>query len=103
MNQPRPRQTSRVDLSADRARAVDGQDAPRLDFRRVFELEAAYVARTLRRLGVDQADVEDMAHEVFLAVHRQLCDYDASRPLRPWLFGFAFRIASHYRRKSSRP
>jgi RNA polymerase sigma-70 factor (ECF subfamily) len=43
-----------------------------------------------------------MVHEVFLAVHDQLDAYDRSRPLRPWLFAFAFRIASHYRRKASR-
>jgi RNA polymerase sigma-70 factor, ECF subfamily len=61
-----------------------------------------YVLRTLRRLGVTSADVEDMAHEVFLAVHDQLDAYDRSRPLRPWLFAFAFRIASHYRRKARR-
>ena len=75
---------------------------PSLDFRTIFELEAAYVSRTLRRLGVAPADVEDMAHEVFLAVHRQLATFDRSRPLKPWLFGFAFRVASHYRRGAGR-
>lgn len=73
-----------------------------LDFRTIFELEVGYVMRTLRRLSVAPADVEDMAHEVFLAVHQKLHRYDTSRPLRPWLFGFAFRIASHYRRKTRR-
>jgi RNA polymerase sigma-70 factor (ECF subfamily) len=75
---------------------------PPLDFRTLFELEAAYVFRSLRRLGVSPADLEDMAHEVFLAVHGQLGAYDRSRPLRPWLFAFVFRIASHYRRKARR-
>jgi RNA polymerase sigma-70 factor (ECF subfamily) len=74
----------------------------RLDFRTVFELEMAYVMRTLRRLSVAPADVEDMAHEVFIAAHGQLHRYDVSRPLRPWLFAFAFNIASHYRRKAKR-
>jgi RNA polymerase sigma-70 factor, ECF subfamily len=73
-----------------------------LDFRTIFELEVGYVMRTLRRLSVAPADLEDMAHEVVLAVHQQLHRYDSSRPLRPWLFGFAFRIASHYRRKAKR-
>ena len=72
------------------------------DFRTVFEQELGYVLRSLRRLGVAPADLEDMAHEVFLAVHDQLSAYDPSRPLRPWLFAFAFRIASHYRRKARR-
>ncbi|MEJ7734587.1 MAG: RNA polymerase sigma factor [Polyangiaceae bacterium] len=73
-----------------------------LDFRTIFELEVAYVMRTLRRLGVAPSDVADMAHEVFLAVHGQLHAYDRARPMRPWLFGFAFRIASHYRPKAQR-
>lgn len=75
---------------------------PALDFRTLFELESPYVLRTLRRLGVTDRDVEDMAHEVFLAVHRELGKYDRARPIRPWLFAFCFRIASHHRRKTRR-
>jgi RNA polymerase sigma-70 factor (ECF subfamily) len=74
----------------------------RLDFRTIFELEVGYVMRTLRRLGVAPADLEDLAHDVFLAVHQRLDSYDPARALRPWLFGFAFRVASHYRRKAGR-
>jgi RNA polymerase sigma-70 factor (ECF subfamily) len=73
-----------------------------LDFRTLFELESPYVLRTLRRLGVTERDVEDMAHEVFVAVHRELGKYDRARPIRPWLFAFCFRIASHHRRKTQR-
>lgn len=72
------------------------------DFRRLFELETGYVLRSLRRLGVAPADLEDMAHEVFLAVHGKLAVYDPARPLKPWLFAFVFRVASHYRRKARR-
>jgi RNA polymerase sigma-70 factor (ECF subfamily) len=39
---------------------------------------------------------------VFLAVHGQLARYDSARPIRPWLFAFCFRVASHYRRKARR-
>jgi RNA polymerase sigma-70 factor, ECF subfamily len=88
----------------DQSRYVEGSiiepALPRPDFRRLFEQEVGYVLQTLRRLGVARADVEDMAHEVFLAVLKQLDAYDPSRPLKPWLFGFAFRIASQYRRKA---
>jgi RNA polymerase sigma-70 factor, ECF subfamily len=73
-----------------------------LDFRTIFELEVGYVMRTLRRLGIAPADLEDLAHDLFLGVYQQLHTYDRSRPLRPWLFGFAFRIASHYRRRAGR-
>lgn len=60
------------------------------------------MSRTLRRLGVAERDVEDLAHEVFLAVHKELHKYDPARPLRPWLFAFCFGSASHYRRKARR-
>jgi RNA polymerase sigma-70 factor (ECF subfamily) len=86
------------------APAVAAAPGPRatLDFRTIFELEIGYVMRTLRRLGVAPADLEDLAHDVFLAVHQRLDSYDPARALRPWLFGFAFRVASHYRRKAGR-
>jgi RNA polymerase sigma-70 factor, ECF subfamily len=67
-------------------------------FRATFERELDYVWTTLRRLGVREADLEDVAHEVFLRVHRRFAEYDASRPIRPWLFGFAARVAADYRK-----
>jgi RNA polymerase sigma-70 factor (ECF subfamily) len=69
-----------------------------LDFRAVFEGGFTYVWSTLRRMGVRERDVEDLTHDTFLRVHGRLLDYDPSRPLRPWLFAFAFRVACDYRR-----
>jgi RNA polymerase sigma-70 factor (ECF subfamily) len=42
---------------------------------------------------------KDAVHDVFVVVHRRLDDYDPTRPLRPWLFGIAFRVASERRRR----
>jgi RNA polymerase sigma-70 factor (ECF subfamily) len=66
-------------------------------FRNLFDTEFSYVWNTLRRLGVHESDVLDQAQEVFLIVHSLLPDYDASRPVRPWLFAIAYRIACRYR------
>jgi RNA polymerase sigma-70 factor (ECF subfamily) len=55
------------------------------------------VWNTLRRLGVREAEVLDQTQEVFVVVSSLLPDYDASRPVRPWLFGIAYRIACRYR------
>jgi RNA polymerase sigma-70 factor (ECF subfamily) len=63
-------------------------------------MEFGYVWRSLRRLGVPPRDLEDVTHDVFLRVYGQLDRYDPVRPARPWLFGFAFRVASDYRRLS---
>ena len=73
-------------------------DTRRALFRRLFEAEAGYVWLTLRRLGVRDADIEDLSHELFLKVHHHLDGYDDSRSAKPWLFAFAFRLASDYRR-----
>jgi len=64
----------------------------------VFADHSSYVWNALRRLGVAQADLEDLTHDTFVAVFKQWQAYDAERPLRPWLFGFALRVASDHRR-----
>jgi RNA polymerase sigma-70 factor (ECF subfamily) len=69
-------------------------------FRAVFEAEFDYVWLSLRRLGVQERDLEDVAQDLFVQVFRRLDIYDASRPLRPWLFAFAFRCASDWRRQA---
>jgi len=71
---------------------------PALSFREVFQENAPYVWRCLRRLGVAPADVEDVCQEVFVVVHRKLSDYDGRASVRSWLYGFCVRKASDYRR-----
>jgi RNA polymerase sigma-70 factor (ECF subfamily) len=67
-----------------------------------FQSEFDYLCRTLRRLGVPVEDLEDEAHEVFLVLNRKWREYDSSRPLRPYLFGIAFRIVAARKRRSRR-
>ncbi len=74
------------------------EEAPGVDFRAVFEEQFDYVWCALRRLGVRDADLEDLVHEVFLRVHSKLAQYDARRPIRAWLFGFAYKVAADHRR-----
>jgi RNA polymerase sigma-70 factor (ECF subfamily) len=70
----------------------------RPDFDSLFRNEFDYVWFSLRRLGVHNNDLEDVTHDVFILVYQQLDHYDPERPLRPWLFGFAYWVASDYRR-----
>lgn len=67
-----------------------------------FEGELDYLRRTLRRLGVRTADTEDLLHEVFLVLDRNWNKFDHARPLRPYLFGIAFRVVAAYYRKGRR-
>lgn len=68
----------------------------------LYREQVEYVWATLRRLGVAPGDLEDVAHEVFVIVHRRSSDFDATRPVRPWIFGIALRTASRYRRSARR-
>jgi RNA polymerase sigma-70 factor (ECF subfamily) len=86
-------------MTSSRARDRAAVDAPGdVTFRSVFDREFDYVWTSLRRLGVRESDLEDVAQDVFVKVHRQFDDYDRSRPIRPWLFAFAARSASEWRR-----
>jgi RNA polymerase sigma-70 factor (ECF subfamily) len=67
------------------------------DFKRIYEAELDYIWNSLRRLGVASAHLEDLTHDVFAVAWKKFAEYDASRPVRPWLFGIAMRLASDFR------
>lgn len=67
-------------------------------FEALYRRELRYVWNTLRWLGVREADLEDMAHEVFIVVWRRLPEYVPAASFRSWLFGIAYRTVSHYHR-----
>lgn len=56
------------------------------------------MVNSLRRLGVAPSDLEDLTHDVFMTALRRHETYDPTRPIRPWLFGIAFRLASDFRK-----
>jgi RNA polymerase sigma-70 factor, ECF subfamily len=66
----------------------------------IYAEELKYVRNTLRRLGVAEAEVPDVTQDVFVTVYRRLSTFDRSRPIRPWLFGVAFRVAADHLRLS---
>ena len=68
--------------------------------RTLYRENLSYVWNTLRRLGIMDADREDLCHDVFAVFFRGSAAYDPARPLKPWLFGIAFRVASDHRRRA---
>ena len=68
------------------------------EFRAAYDSHFDYVWRSLRRLGAPDRDLDDLAHDTFIAFFRS--GYDRARPIKPWLFGIAFRVASDYRRRA---
>lgn len=69
-------------------------------FQSVLAPEIAPLFRYLRRIGVREADIEDVVQEVLVTVGVRWSDYDSTRPLRPWLFAFASRVAWTWRRSA---
>ncbi|HVV52089.1 MAG TPA: sigma-70 family RNA polymerase sigma factor [Polyangia bacterium] len=67
-----------------------------------FQRELDYIYRSLRRLGTPPSEVDDLAQDAFLALRGSWSEYDAERPLRPYLFGIMFRIAAAHQRKRRR-
>ncbi|HUB09091.1 MAG TPA: sigma-70 family RNA polymerase sigma factor [Myxococcales bacterium] len=88
--------------SADITQPMEPAPAAAVLFPGLYEAELPYVLRSLRRLGVPAADAEDLTHEVFVVAFQSLDQIDASRPLRPWLFGIALKLAANFRRKAQR-
>jgi len=76
--------------------------APALTLAEVYRCHAGFVWRVLRRLGVADAALEDVVHDVFLVVHRRLPEYDGRAALTTWLFGVARGVASNHRRGVAR-
>ena len=59
----------------------------------VYEQHADFVWRTVRRLGVEPVQADDLCQEIFLVVQRRLPDFDGSRAaLTSWLFGICQRV-----------
>jgi RNA polymerase sigma-70 factor (ECF subfamily) len=73
-----------------------------LRLRDVFEAHGGFVCRSLRRLGVPEADLDDMLQEVFMVAYQRLSDYEERGRARAWLYSICTRVALAQRRKLSR-
>jgi RNA polymerase sigma-70 factor, ECF subfamily len=91
------------DATADGSLLADDAPVGSLGARTVPSFHAVYTAhfrgmwRSLRRLGVEQAQLDDAVQDVFIVVHRRLPEFDG-RSLRGWLYAIAVRVASDHRR-----
>jgi RNA polymerase sigma-70 factor, ECF subfamily len=68
------------------------------EFSQLFTTEAPRIWRALRRLGVRDADLEDLVQDVFLVVYRRWGDFRGESSLRTWIYGIALRKALAQRR-----
>ena len=91
------------DATSNRSRRARDTPFGDLEARAVPSFQAIYteffraIWRTLRRLGVENGQLDDAVQDVVIVVYRRLPEFDG-RSLRGWLYAIAVRVASDYRR-----
>ena len=71
-------------------------------FRQLVHEHARPLARTLRYLGVSDADLEDAVQEVFVTAHRRWPELSHEESVGGWLRGVAVNVARNRRRNAER-
>jgi RNA polymerase sigma-70 factor, ECF subfamily len=71
-----------------------------LVFDEVYREHVAFVWRTLRHLGVAEADAEDGVQDVFVVVHAKLATFEHRARVSTWIYGICLRVAHARRRRA---
>jgi RNA polymerase sigma-70 factor (ECF subfamily) len=72
------------------------------EFDAFYREHFSFVWRTLRRLGVHGAAIDDAVQDVFMVVHRKLPAFEPRASAKTWLYSIAVRVASDQRRSIRR-
>jgi len=72
------------------------------DFETIYREHFRFVWRTVRRLGIEGALVDDVVQEVFVVVHRRLGDFEGRSAAKTWLYGIVRRVVADHRRTMRR-
>jgi RNA polymerase sigma-70 factor (ECF subfamily) len=70
-----------------------------LEVRTIYREHGRFVWLSLQRLGIHPSDLDDVAQDVFMVVHRRLDTFDRRARITTWLFGICMRVAANYRRR----
>jgi RNA polymerase sigma-70 factor (ECF subfamily) len=71
-------------------------------FEALYESMVDYVWNVVCRMGVPQADAEDVVQEVFVTVYRRLGEFEGRAQLKTWVFTIAAHLVQHYFRSHAR-
>lgn len=69
-------------------------------FQALYERHFDFVWRTLRHLGVREADLSDACQDVFVIVHRRFPSFEARGKITTWLFQICLNLARDRRRRA---
>jgi RNA polymerase sigma-70 factor (ECF subfamily) len=68
----------------------------------IYQRHADFAWRTLRRLGVSEAEASDALQDVFLVVHAKLGQFEGRSSMTTWLFTICRTVARERRRLALR-
>ncbi len=72
------------------------------DFDTLYDLHFEFIWRSLRRLGVPRASLDDATQDVFVVAFRRLSDFANRSSPKTWLAGIAVKVAADCRRRLRR-
>ncbi|MCA9718776.1 MAG: sigma-70 family RNA polymerase sigma factor, partial [Myxococcales bacterium] len=82
---------------------VDMPVSPPASFASLYRRHFEVVRRSVARLGIDAAELDDVVQDVFITAYRRRGDFDPRRgSTRAWLLGISRRVAFRYRRSRAR-
>jgi RNA polymerase sigma-70 factor (ECF subfamily) len=71
-----------------------------ISFKEVYDAHFHFVWRSLRRLRVPSANLNDAVQDVFVVVHRRLPEFEGRSEVSTWLFAICLRVARDHRRRA---
>lgn len=71
-------------------------------FRELYDLHFAFTWRSLRHLGVPDAQLDDAVQELWIIAHRRLPDFEGRADMKTWLFGIAVNVQRNVYRAERR-
>jgi RNA polymerase sigma-70 factor (ECF subfamily) len=74
------------------------RDVPSFDD--VYRRHVGFVWRSVRHLGVAEADAEDAVQDVFVVVHDKLSSFEGRSKITTWIYGICLRVAQARRRRA---
>ena len=71
-----------------------------MNFKEVYDAHFHFVWRSLRRLQVPSANLNDAVQDVFVVVLRRLHEFEGRSEVSTWLFAISLRVARDHRRRA---
>lgn len=73
-----------------------------LELERLYREHHDFVWKNARRMGCDDASLDDVVHEVFLVVARKYEGFLGRSEIRTWLFAITYRVLKRLQRDRAR-